>query len=240
MEIIQFIGKLFNTIYPEKCVICEEEDKFLCDRCLNKIKPILWQCLRCGHPQKNTHTLFCKNCLGEPIAPDLTISLFRYDEISPVIVKLKENASIRAKKALELLIRKYLPYKLSLHENIPPEETILTRVPNHPLKVLRRGFDHTLEIAKLISKITGYKFVDRIVVKKKYTKSQKSLTKIERERAVKNSFQCILKIPFRNIILVDDVITTMATINEVTKEIKKLNPKIKVISLVIARTIHYE
>ncbi len=234
------IGRFFNILYPEKCIICEEEEKFLCDKCLDRIRPILWQCLKCGHPQKKSHTPFCKNCLGESVVPDLTISLFRYDEISPIIIKLKEKASIRAKRALEFLIKKYLPYKLSLHENIPIEETILTRVPNHPFKVFKRGFDHTLEIAKLISKITGYRFVDKIVIKKRYTKSQKSLTKAEREKTVKDSFQCISKIPFRNIILVDDVITTMATINEVAKEIKNINPEVKIISLVIARTIHYE
>jgi predicted amidophosphoribosyltransferase len=120
MEILQFLGRFLNTLFPEKCVICKKGLNAICDDCKEKIIPITWQCLKCGYPSKKNHVPFCENCLLEEVVPDLIISLFTYEKISPVIINLKEKGSLKAKKALKELLEKYLPKKLEIMDYLSP------------------------------------------------------------------------------------------------------------------------
>lgn len=203
---------------------------------MSNIKPILWQCLKCGYPTKTTHLNFCQHCITKDLEVNGIISLFEYQSISKILTRLKHQGSYKAKKILKELLTKQIKEKLAIIPNIPlPTNSIIVPVPNHPLRVLERGLDHTMEIAKIISDLSGYKTVTGIVKRTKYTKQQAKLQKDERTKNVANSFVCKSNIPFENVILVDDVATTLSTLNEVAKAIKKSNKHVKIYAIVIGR-----
>jgi len=99
-------------------------------------------------------------------------------------------------------------------------------IPVHQKRLRERGFNQTRLICQGISVRTGIPVLGNIIFKYQYTDSQTRLNKAERVENVKNSF--ILPDPQiihqKSLLLVDDVITTGATINECAKTLAKAQP----------------
>ena len=96
---------------------------------------------------------------------------------------------------------------------------MLLPVPLHQLKKAERGYNQSLYIAKGLSKLLKIPLGVRIFQRKRYTQSQTSMNFIERQENIKEAFniKSDKKIKGKNILLVDDVITTGATISECGK-----------------------
>jgi ComF family protein len=101
----------------------------------------------------------------------------------------------------------------------PHSFDLLIPVPLHPQRLRERGFNQTLHLVKELSHRSGIPYRKTLLQKKKPTLPQVTLSGPERERGVRGAFQVIEReeLEGKSVLLVDDVYTTGATVNECSK-----------------------
>ncbi|MCB0282068.1 MAG: ComF family protein [Calditrichae bacterium] len=109
--------------------------------------------------------------------------------------------------------------KLELHYDL------VSFVPLHPTKLRERGFNQSALIAEKLCKIRGLELHPDLIKRTRYTKSQTKLNRNKRRENVKNAFELTEDVNEKNILFIDDVITTGATVNECAGMFKKANAK---------------
>lgn len=100
---------------------------------------------------------------------------------------------------------------------------LLIPVPLHPKRLRERGFNQALLLVKELSQQTKIPYARRVLRKSKLTPPQVRLSGEERERGVKNSFYVSKgeEVRGKSILLIDDVYTTGATVNECARVLLK-------------------
>ena len=108
------------------------------------------------------------------------------------------------------------------------KDTIITTVPLHFISFLKRGYNHSEVLARDIARQEGNTFRN-LLRKSRFTKHQAKLSKSDRLQNVRNSFtfrkKFLADIAGKDIILIDDVISTGSTANECAKLLKKNGAK---------------
>lgn len=112
-------------------------------------------------------------------------------------------------------------------------------MPIHPARLQTRGFNQSLEIARLLCKTWALPLDYQHCIRVKNTPPQTSLALKERQNNVKGAFQCNLNLSKARVLVVDDVMTTGASLNAVAKTLKQ-SGAITVDCLVMARTKPYQ
>ena len=102
------------------------------------------------------------------------------------------------------------------------------------IKKSKRGYNQTQLITNIISKSSNILSGDEIVQKLKSTKTQSTLKKEERENNIKDVYVVKQNIKNKNIILFDDIYTTGATINEISKKLKEAGAR-RIFVLILAK-----
>ena len=109
-------------------------------------------------------------------------------------------------------------------------------MPLHPIRLRERGFNQALEISRKVSKKCGIPLLPDICKRIKDTTSQAGLPWKEREKNIREAFTCEIDLSGRHIAMLDDVMTTGATLNELAKVLRKHGAK-HVSGWVAARTL---
>ena len=210
-EIIKIIKialeALLDIIYPydNKCIICGVEG-------------FLGICSKCKSEIKRVHQ-----------QEEIMAYGYYGGVLKKLILNLKYHKSFIAGKVLaDLLCQIIIEKKLSID--------CICYVPISKDSLKKRGFNQCSVLAKNISSILDIPVID-CLVKVKETKEQKLLGKEERMKNILDAFEIknkekLLK---KNILLIDDVYTTGATINECKKNIEKCNIN-KIYLLTIAKS----
>ncbi|RMG60757.1 MAG: ComF family protein [Deltaproteobacteria bacterium] len=115
-----------------------------------------------------------------------------------------------------LLIMEKLP-------KLEKEKSLIVPVPLTLGKEFRRGFNQSLILAEEAGKVTGIPLSSTLLERKLSFSPSALLPKTEREVAVKGVFRCrtLRTPPPDHIILLDDVATTLATLTECAREIRR-------------------
>jgi len=235
MKIIQNILQL---LFPVKCISCQvivSHDAIFCAKCWTDLEFINFpKCKTCSYPfELNLSDIskICANCLKNPPFFDETISIYRYND---VIGNAIANYKYRDQTHLAKIFAKIL---VSKAQNFIDDCDIICAIPLHKNKLKIRKFNQSTLIAKHIN---SHKTVFDLIIRVKEQESQVKLSQKKRIKNLKRAF--ILnpkyrgKINEKNILLIDDVITTSTTINSVSRVLKKNGAK-KVKVLTIAKTI---
>lgn len=122
----------------------------------------------------------------------------------------------------------------SITEQAPPD--LLIPMPLHPKRLKERGFNQSLEIAKTISKQLNIKLDYTACIRTKYSQPQASLPLKQRANNIKDAFKCTKPLTGLRIALIDDVMTTGASMNALAKAVKAKGAS-HVECWVIARTL---
>ena len=120
----------------------------------------------------------------------------------------------------------------------PDSFDLLIPVPLHPQRLRGRGFNQVLLLVKEISSRTGIPYRKTILQKKKPTIPQVTLSGLEREKGLRGAFHVIGReeLMGKSVLLVDDVYTTGATVNECSRVLRRGGAK-RVDVLTLAHTI---
>ena len=109
-------------------------------------------------------------------------------------------------------------------------------MPLHHTKLRERGFNQSMEIARSVSRHSGVALLSRACKRIKNTPSQTGLPWKEREKNIKDAFVCETDFTGKHVAILDDVLTTGATVNELAKVIRKRGAA-QVTGWIIARTL---
>ena len=208
---ITFITEIFDFFLPRFCPACKRRlaavEKYVCPECLNKIQTITPERLQFEFNKKFT--------LKKYISGYASLYLFEKDkELQQIIHALKYNQRFLLGKFLgetlgETFQSLFLDWKINL----------IIPVPLHHLKKAERGYNQSTFIAKGLRKSLGIIVQENILKRGRFTRSQTTMNLTEREENVSGAFKISHpeKIAGKNILIVDDVITTGSTINECDK-----------------------
>ena len=147
-----------------------------------------------------------------------SLYIFEKDKtFQDVIHSIKYNKKFLAGVLLGRLLAESLEEKINTWKI-----DLIIPVPLHHLKKAERGYNQSEYIAKGISKQLGIRMQNNVISRVRYTQSQTTMTLKEREQNIENAFKVKRKkkIKGKNLLLVDDVITTGATIKECGNALK--------------------
>ncbi len=236
-----FIERLLQFFIPSQCPLCDkflsEDGKGICTDCLSEIywiKPPF--CSICGTPYVSNvsgdHP--CGGCLKKRRYFSMARSIGAYEgSLREAIHRWKYEG----KTSLTPYFGQWMVEGLSHYWN-PKELDLLIPVPLHKHRLRDRGFNQALLLVKEIHSQIGIPYLKRALRKRKPTPPQVDLNGLERERGVKGAFEITErdKIVEKSILLIDDVYTTGATVNECAKILLEGGAK-RVDVLTLARTV---
>ena len=214
MKLENMFNGLIALIYPKKCVCCKElinEEDDLCDACKNEIERNGDKiCTWCGQQQKYCECKFRVYRFRGIVAPFLNEGLAQQGLYDIKFHNRSSNAVFFAKEMAKVVNKHF--------ENIKFD--VICPVPMSYLKKAERGYNQSEILAKELSRILGIKTDTSVLFshrKKKIQHEIKSVT--ERYSNIKGRYYCKKKINFKNVLLVDDVKTTGATIDECSRQL---------------------
>jgi ComF family protein len=123
-----------------------------------------------------------------------------------------------------LLAQRWRQYLATIDKKINPQKILILSVPLHITKWQERGFNQAHLIAKHFAKQLNYHYQPELLLRDKITQSQVGKSGVERRKNLANAFNInpeILGELAENVILIDDVVTTGTTANEICQLLKK-------------------
>lgn len=207
------------------CVQCRQKLAIahhgLCSRCNRQIKRFSY-CGCCGTALTRDE-LHCGNCLREEPAWQRMVIIGRYNEpLSGLIHRFKfQNQWFLDRTLARLLFLAVLQARRT--HNLPLPELILP-VPLHQHRHWWRGYNQTQLLTQYLSRWLNIPTENHFIQRIKHTPSQRGLTAQSRRKNLKNAFKIhrtFQQYQYRSVALVDDVITTGSTLNEIAKLLRK-------------------
>lgn len=177
-------------------------------------------CRVCGKPVKSGSTV-CSECRSGKVYFRGAASVFEFSGLmQEAIYRLKYDGEVNLAPLLGAFMAEKLVEKGWDIDLIIP-------VPLHPDRLSERGFNQSYLLSKEIGRECGIDVSDSILKRVVYTKSQVSLSRLERMFNVKNAFHADNGDDIKNksILIVDDIMTTGATLNECSKAISIFSPE---------------
>lgn len=217
-----FIGETINNwlkikrhLFPATCLLCgtRSEKGSLCRGCLADL-PYLpaSRCPVCALPALPGNV--CGACLSEPPEYHSTVAALSYSfPLDALIHALKYRANLALAVPLADLLAQAASPRLRPDYLVP--------MPLYPARLRERGFNQALEIAKRVSKLTGIALLPNACRRIRDTPPQASMPWKERARNIRGAFACDANLSGRRIAVIDDVMTTGATMNELAKVLRK-------------------
>ncbi len=217
-----FLHQISKAIYPNTCHNCHvetpEEDKGLCQNCRYKLKLILNPCKICGEELKDIgiSESICGRCQTTPRYFDKVFAPFSYsDPLDKLIHEMKfSNKVSNCNLLAELLYEQIILQRVVLPECLIP-------TPFNPEQYRKRGFNQSAEIAKRLGKLLNIPVKSNIITKIENTERQAKLSYNLRQNNLKGAFILNSNVDYKHIAIIDDVVTTGATANEVSKIAKQ-------------------
>ena len=222
-------------IYPWVCCVCGAHNKSqsgVCHFCISYLPWCLHEslCVVCGLPvSADTSTSkTCGACQKSPPYYDRVQANFWYQ---PPIDKL-----ISGYKYLNRWENAHTLIELSIHAFTEISKTgLVLPMPSHPARVRERGFNAVFELIKLFNRRVKFDYELNSVLRTKYTETQTGKLKGQRRKNVKGAFTIVKPVHNDHVIIFDEVVTTAATANELSRCLKKSGVK-QVTVWAIART----
>ena len=215
---------LLDFIFPKKCIGCGKLGDYFCSSCKEKIEyienPVCPVCQRQAvggkiHPK----------CQTRYTLDGLAVACRYRDPVKIAIQKVKYRWVYDIEKVLVDLLSTQI-YKFNI-----PQKVILVPVPLHKKRKNWRGFNQAEILAKTLAKKFKVEYSD-VLFRNRETKTQVGLKRDERRDNVRGAFslRSDLRDPSaivqsENIVLVDDVYTSGATMAECAKVLKKSGVK---------------
>jgi len=229
-----------NTTLP--CALCDapaiagqnHDDILLCTHCVALLP---WyttaRCPQCALP--NLSGTLCGICLQHTPAFDRTLSVFRYAyPLDRLLHQFKYHQQLAWGALLANALLKQLP-------DLPVTERpdVLIAMPMHVNRIKQRGFNHALELAKTLHQAWHIPLEIEGCMRVIDTPMQAGMDMKTRTRNLRGAFKSQPSWQGKHVMVVDDVMTTGASMHAVAKVLKQAGAA-KVTALVLARTLKSE
>ncbi len=208
-------GEVLSLIFPDRCAGCGENGSIFCENCINKTRK---------NPHSKVSVLFLDKLYHWGI--------YENEILSMALRRFKYYGAIGLAEIFsDLLARVIAPDIETFRRN-----TVVLAIPASRARKKSRGYNQAELLAEKFSKKTSISYVSDVLIKSKNTVSQTSLAGKERLFNQKDSFAVLRpeKVKNKKIILVDDILTTGATLSEAARVLKEAGA-LEVTGLVVAK-----
>lgn len=204
-----------------RCLLCgaaSHSNIDICNPCRADLPWLEPGCSRCAVPlpDPDDHAL-CGQCLTQPPAFQRTEAGWRYQPpLAQLIAAYKYQHKLSYGRSLSLLMAGQLvtAYTGSAFPDL------VTAVPLHWWRHLHRGFNQSEMIARLLAGTLQLPYLP-LLQRTRPTTAQQTLDAEQRRRNLRHAFRCLTPLHGERIALVDDVMTTGATANELSQTLLK-------------------
>ena len=229
---------IFDLIFPIECLGCGKQGKWLCDQCLKKLEVNSKQhCLNCK--TENNFGEICPGC-KKYFYLDGVLAAGNYEDklIARLIKQYKYYFSLKIADILGdflLFFIKNLNSQMILlpakEKNAPgflfkQNDYCIMPVPLHKRRLRWRGFNQADVLAKILANKLNIPLINNQLIRIKYKRPQAKINSQKRKNNINGCFGYQgARLDKKNIILVDDVVTSGSTLNECAKVLKEKGAK---------------
>jgi ComF family protein len=200
------------SMLPQSCLLCSAGSGtgLLCDPCDAELPRLnVPHCPQCALPTHDGN--LCGACLAHPP---------RYDRISVPFLyrypldRLIHSFKYRGNIALAVFFAEALAGCLDTTPDL------VIPMPLAPARLQERGFNQALEVARIVARMTGATVAPHACRRVRDTAPQMSLPWAERAKNIRHAFVCDADLTGKRVAIVDDVMTTGATLNELARNLR--------------------
>lgn len=208
---MKFIRYLLWLLFPKRCAVCGkiiDRKDFLCSECEKELEYIDKSCSVCGGIKKHCECKYRVYRFSGCVAP-----FYKGDNSMKMIYRFKfGNKTDSADFLAQQIYNKVKEY----FGDIPFD--IVTSVPSSVFKRIYKGYNHSEVIARSVAHKMGIDYKN-LLRKKPFRKAQHNLKRDERFENVISMFYFPERYTYKNVLLIDDIKSTGATLNECTKQL---------------------
>lgn len=227
LNIRTFIKRLRPS---QPCVLCGKmtRDGLWCQACDDSL-PYLQQtiCPTCATPTPRGD--ICGHCLAHPPSFSATRAAFSYSfPLDQLILAMKFRE--------QLALSQTFAEKLALRIDQSALPDLIIPMPLHPQRLRDRGYNQSLLIAAHLAKLLNIPMLPQGCARVRATATQSSLAWKDRNKNMRDAFRCDLNLIGKKVALLDDVMTTGASMNALAKAVQQAGAQ-HISAWVVARTL---
>jgi ComF family protein len=201
-----------TTLLPQDCLLCgaPSGDALLCPDCERDLPRLPTEaCPVCAEAVPGGSV--CGACLANPPHFDTSFAAFRYGFPAD---KLVQALKYQRRVAMADF------FAQAMLAGPRPAGDLIVPLPLHPTRVAERGFNQSVEIARPLARILKLPLELDGCIRSRDTAPQASLPWKERKKNIRHAFECAIDLTGKSVIVVDDVMTTGATLDEFARTLK--------------------
>ncbi len=220
-------ARLARSLLGQDCVLCAAAsgDELLCAPCAADLPRLADACPQCAGPSPGGAV--CGGCLTRPPHFDATIAAWRYEfPVDRLVLALKFGRRLALADAFGAALAGVVRGR--------PVDALVP-MPLGAARLGERGFNQALEIARHVARRNGVALAPELARRVRDTAPQTDLPHDARAANVRGAFECDTGVAGRALAIVDDVMTTGASLEELARTLKRAGAT-RVESWIVART----
>ena len=198
------------------CAFCQQaaDGARLCGACRDALPWLTQACPLCAQPQ--AHDAACARCAKKPPPFDSACAAFRLEApVQQAVHALKYHAGFGAGMLLGELMAQHLARRAQ------PLPQLIIPVPLHRSRLQWRGYNQARELARAVTGVLNIAVDDSAAVRQRATSDQIGLSLTDRRRNLRGAFAAKHRLDGLHVALLDDVMTTGATLAELARTVRK-------------------
>jgi ComF family protein len=204
---------LLRALFAQDCILCAAPsgDGLFCAGCERDLPPLGDACPQCAGPSPGGPV--CGACLRDPPAFDATVAVWRYEfPVDRLVLALKYGGRLALAGAFGAALAARAAGR---------RVDALVPMPLAPARLRERGFNQAMEIARRCARDTAVRPDSGLVSRVRDTPPQTDLPRDARAANVRGAFACTGVVAGMSLAIVDDVMTTGASLAELARTLKR-------------------
>lgn len=207
------------TDFGQACVLCDADNRAVvcmaCEQSLTKSADASG-CRQCGLPSNNNAT--CGQCLSHPPHFDATLAAFEYRfPLDRLVQSFKFHADL---KLVDFFVESMRARIAVANPAFHPPPDLLVALPLANGRLKERGFNQSALLADGLARRIGVPTAHGAMLRIRDTPPQSGLAREARIKNVRGAFDCVGALSGKHVAIIDDVMTTGATLSEAARVLK--------------------
>jgi len=216
--------RLLGAIFPLQCQLCLQRvntHPAICNACADDLPWLEHACEICAVSLPSGAGKRCGACQSKLPFLQKTTVLFEY---LPPVDRLISDLKFKQQLGLARVFGEILAARLQARA-VGDRPAVIVPVPLHRRRLAERGFNQSVELARPLARAWGISIINNVVSRTRATRAQSGLSAKARQTNVKGAFvvnptSLPRSLP-RHVLILDDVVTTGATVNELAGTLQK-------------------
>ena len=219
-QVYGLVDLALARLFPPRCLLCLDAGQppalDLCRECEADLARDLPSCTGCARLLPQPDTFLCGDCLRAPRHFDAAFAAYRYEHpLDWLVRRMKYGGDIATARVLGTLLGRRLAAGHALHVEA------LVPVPLHRAREADRGFNQAIEIAQAAGREVVLPVAWDVCRRRRATVEQAGLDADARRHNLRGAFDLVRPLRYRRVAIVDDVMTTGSTVEELARVLKQ-------------------